>query len=161
MKPEFSFRDYGPSDFATLIGEIHSEEELHRCTGTDFHWPLDVAQLQKHLDEVDQCSRFILQRDGIAVAYGDIRYDQEGEGRLCRLLVFESWRNQGIGKILVQLLCDQVKIKDPGMKVTLNVLVDNPAARRCYEACGFTYMDQKIEIEVAGKKRTIIKMIRE
>lgn len=58
------------------------------------------------------------------------------EGELARIAVFQSFRGQGIGEMLVQAFIEELTQRG-GRSIFLEVRRDNETANRIYRRCGF------------------------
>ena len=77
----------------------------------------------------------IAEADGQAVGYAGFWHIMD-EGHVTNVAVKKSFRGQGIGKMLMRALLDEVK-KEQIEAVTLEVRVSNTPAIRLYEKMGF------------------------
>jgi RimJ/RimL family protein N-acetyltransferase len=78
---------------------------------------------------------------GALLGYGELWLDpEEDEVELARLIVDPAVRGQGVGRTLVAGLVD-LAMTTGLAAVILRVSPRNPAAVRCYQACGFRRLD--------------------
>ena len=63
--------------------------------------------------------------------------DDSSEQRLGFVIVDDSKRGKGFGKVLVSMVVDYAFSKLGAIKVSLGVFENNPTAIRCYESVGF------------------------
>jgi len=143
---EIALRPFERDDFARLIGWTKPPEFLVQWAGPTFSYPLDEAQLEKHLQgsEGDQPRRRIFKavEANTNEVVGHIDLDhidlQNKSARICRVLVGEySARGRGIGTQMVSRILE-IGFEQLGLhRIELAVFDFNEAAIRCYEKCGF------------------------
>ena len=137
---------FADADIDRLISWIPSRESLAQWTGTAFDYPLDRAQLVRHLTEARQETpvNFVFKAldpdTGRAIGHGELaRIDAKNlSAALARILVGPSeLRGRGFGEGIVRALLriafDHLSLH----RVALNVFDFNQAAIRCYQKVGF------------------------
>jgi RimJ/RimL family protein N-acetyltransferase len=139
-------RPFGRSDFARLIGWVKSPEFLVQWAGPAFTFPLDAAQLERHLQtsEGPQPLRKIFKAvDGdTGAVVGHIELGQidlhNRSATLSRVLVGESAaRGKSLGTQMVRQALE-VGFGELGLhRISLLVFDFNAAAIACYEKVGF------------------------
>ena len=89
--------------------------------------------------QAEDVEAFVLEREGEAVAYGELWLDDdEGEVELARLLVAPGRRGHGLGQALTRALSARARESHPRLPtVFLRVRPDNERALRCYAAAGY------------------------
>ncbi len=99
-----------------------------------------VVKIIKHVKTNTGVHLFVLS-DGKLIAAGDISLKEKGEQHVGNLgiSVDKEFRNEGIGKLLMEKLIEEAKNNLPGLKaITLSVFANNPIAKKMYESFGFT-----------------------
>lgn len=85
----------------------------------------------------DQFGYFLME-DNQVLAYGEIWVDDEEKDlELAHLIVHPSYRNEGIGKQLVQMLQKECRVY-PYPWIFLRIDPENIRAQSCYKGAGFT-----------------------
>jgi RimJ/RimL family protein N-acetyltransferase len=137
---------FADADIDRLISWIPSRESLAQWTGTAFDYPLDRAQLVRHLTEARQETpvNFVFKAldpdTGRAIGHGELaRIDAKNlSAALARILVGPSeLRGRGIGEGIVRALLEIAFDHLSLHRVALNVFDFNQAAIRCYQKVGF------------------------
>jgi RimJ/RimL family protein N-acetyltransferase len=134
---KLKLRRFSKGDYATLISWIPDKDALVLCSGRDFHFPLDIPQLDNYLNRKDKIAFSAIDSNGRHFGHADIVLDQPATGRICRVIINPLLRGQGLGKLFVKKLVAAALQISGVEKVTLNVLKENTIATRCYEKCGF------------------------
>jgi len=125
-------------DFSRLINWIKSERELVQFAGPIFSYPLTESQLNEYLNKEELYPKKI-----IYIASGDIIGHCELNfinkiPRLSRILIGdENYRGKGLGKLLVELMIDEIQNIKSTNKVELRVFEWNKNALKLYEKNGF------------------------
>jgi RimJ/RimL family protein N-acetyltransferase len=146
VQPLVKLEPFAEADIDRLISWIPSRESLVQWTGPVFDYPLDRAQLNRHLTEarqeepVDLVFKALDRDTGRAIGHGElVRIDAKNlSAALARILVGPSeLRGRGIGEGIVRALLriafDHLSLH----RVALNVFDYNQAAIRCYQKVGF------------------------
>ena len=146
VQPRIKLEPFTEADIDRLIAWIPSPEFLAQWTGPAFDYPLDRAQLTRHLaqarKEEHSCLIFkaVLPETGDTIGHGELtRIDSKNlSAALARILVGPSeLRGDGIGEGIVRSLL-RIAFDDLSLhRVALNVFDFNLSATRCYEKAGF------------------------
>ena len=93
----------------------------------------------------------LFERDGEIVAYALYadHPEQTDTIYLRQIFVERAHRRQGIGREALQILME--KIWPPDKRLTVEVLVDNQAARSFYKAAGFHECSIELEIPISER----------
>ena len=128
-----------------LVSWMESERFQAIWCANTFAWPLTVEAIQEMLDlcASDAPHRQLLQvvnPSGEMVGFFGIRrIDSRGTaGHLSLVIVSPDCRGEGVGKAMVKAALDHGFLKQGFSRVQLKVFHVNPAAHKCYEACGMT-----------------------
>lgn len=127
-------------DIESLLNCINSEKEMVAFAGPVFTWPWDAAQLKNHLRANDRLFFKALDEQIGYVGVGELnRIDLvHGNARICRVLICRpELRGKGLGRELIKALVHYGFEELHLHRIDLGVFTDNPAAKRCYESCGF------------------------
>lgn len=74
------------------------------------------------------------------IGFGQILTFPNEASRIGRLIIHPELRNQGLGRILINLLIEKTISLYPGIEyIDLYVADANTSARVCYESVGFDY----------------------
>ena len=148
-------------DFDTLIGWVHSKEELFQFAGTIFNYPLTHGQLHNYINTSDKKPyKVVLTSTGETIGHCELNYENGGH-RLSRILIGnKSLRGQHLGENIVKQMV-ALFFKDQTVKeIELNVFDWNKPAIKCYERVGFRINPNKIDaIEVNGSTWMKLNMI--
>jgi RimJ/RimL family protein N-acetyltransferase len=80
---------------------------------------------------------FVLEQDGVPVAYGEVwRDEEEDEAELARIVVDPARRGRGVGRRFVGLLAARARASGLS-EVVLRAHPGNAAALACYAGAGF------------------------
>lgn len=133
-------------DFGRLISWVVSEEFLMQWAGPTFTYPLDEAQLERHLrtsESVVSTRKVFKAIDGSTrEAVGHIELDGINPGNksatIARVLVGEpAHRGKGMGEEMVGCVLDYGFGKLGLHRIDLKVFDSNHSAIACYEKLGF------------------------
>jgi predicted GNAT family acetyltransferase len=133
MKPSLTYREATPEDCA-LLAEMNAQlirDEGHRNAMT----VPELTERMRGWIASGEYRAVLFLREDTVVAYALYRTEPDGSLFLRHLFVAREWRRQGVGTEAVSLLFRE--IFPPGLRVTLEVLAQNAAARAFWEAAGF------------------------
>lgn len=146
VHPPVILEPFTEADIDQLIAWIPTPEFLAQWTGAAFSYPLDRAQLTRHLagtnGETPACLVYkaVNPETGQTIGHGELaRIDSRNlSAALARILVGPpGLRGRGIGQALVIALL-RVAFEDLSLhRVALNVFDFNHSALRCYRKVGF------------------------
>jgi len=145
-RPAIRLEPFEEADIGRLVEWIPSAAFLLQWAGPVFKFPLDRAQLFRHLRRVAYENPTLLvykaidEDTGRVIGHGEIgNIDYRNHcGTLCRILIGpQELRGRGFGvqlvRYLLELAFDQLALH----RVDLYVFDFNIQAVRCYEAAGF------------------------
>lgn len=143
-------RAYREEDADIIAGWIRSEEDLYKWSADRFgKYPLTGKDIQEKYASRTETGRFFpftaLDEADAAAGHFIIRYPQDdGDGtvRFGFVIVDPALRGRGCGQEMLRLGIAYVKEHLAASRITLGVFDNNPPARRCYEALGFTEFDR-------------------
>jgi RimJ/RimL family protein N-acetyltransferase len=132
-------------DYERLVRWIDSPEVLAHWSGSNFSYPLDEQQLEKHFEDnptsADRRLAFtaVKEEGGDPVGYGELgrimRTDRSAA--LSRVLVRQDLRRRGVGTGIVEALCERA-FKELGLhRLEVRAFVQNTVAIEVYRRCGF------------------------
>ena len=134
---------YQPSDAAVITSWLKSEYFMRQwCADRYERYPVTPEDMNTYHERyIDgQRSRALTMRDGDdIVGYITLRVpaDNPMEQRLGFVIVDDSKRGRGLGKVLVTMAVKYAFETLGATKVSLGVFENNPSAIHCYEAAGF------------------------
>ena len=138
-----SLRPYKPLDAAVITSWLKNEYLMRQwCADRYEHYPVTPEEMNTYYDRyIDgQRSRALTMVDnGDIVGYITLRNpaDNPTEQRLGFVIVDDSKRGRGLGKVLVSIAVKYAFEALGATKVSLGVFENNPSAIHCYEAAGF------------------------
>lgn len=138
-----TLRPYKPLDAAVITSWLKNEYLMRQwCADRYEHYPVTPEEMNTYYDRyIDgQRSRALTMVDnGDIVGYITLRNpaDNPTEQRLGFVIVDDSKRGRGLGKVLVSIAVKYVFEALGATKVSLGVFENNPSAIHCYEAAGF------------------------
>ena len=126
------------SDFDTFISWIESSDELFQFAGQGFDYPLTTEQLDLHvLNYKSICYKVICTKTNEYFGHCEVNYANSFP-RLSRIFIgVKSYRNKGIGKLIVNSLLEKLFNEEGFEKADLNVFDWNQQAIKCYQKVGF------------------------
>lgn len=152
MKP-VSIRRYRPDDldeikrltvaaFTGVTLEQNVEEALGILRGHDWRW-----RKARHIDEdaeANPAGIFVAEDGGRVVGYIATRIDREaGKGRIPNLAVAAEFRNQGVGRQLIERALEYFRAE--GLEYAMiETMAQNAAGRQAYPSCGFVEVARQI-----------------
>lgn len=138
-----TLRPYQPSDAAVITSWLKSEYLMRQwCADRYEHYPVMPEDMneyyERYIDGQRSLALTMTDSDDI-VGYITLRIpaDDPTEQRLGFVIVDDSKRGRGLGKILVSMAIKYAFETLGAMKVSLGVFENNPSAIHCYEASGF------------------------
>lgn len=128
-------------DDCARLAELH--QQLIR--GEGHRNPMTIAELEQRMSGwlASEYVAMIFEEEGEAVAYALYR-EESKEIYLRQLFVVRNRRRQGIGRQAVEILRSQIWPKQK--RLTVEVLVQNPAAVAFWRAMG--YRDCSLTLEI-------------
>ncbi len=132
---------FDPTSAATISAWARTADEASDwCSLTTVPVPAEV--IAGWSDDAD-VEAHVLREHGDLVAYGEVWIDHdEDEVELGHLIVDPARRGQGVGRRLTRALVEAGRTHHDA--VHLRVAPENAAALRCYEAAGFTRVDEAV-----------------
>lgn len=138
-----TLRPYKPLDAAVITSWLKNEYLMRQwCADRYEHYPVTPEEMNTYYDRyIDgQRARALTMVDnGDIVGYITLRNpaDNPTEQRLGFVIVDDSKRGRGLGKVLVSIAVKYAFEALGATKVSLGVFENNPSAIHCYEAAGF------------------------
>lgn len=138
-----TLRPYKPLDAAVITSWLKNEYLMRQwCADRYEHYPVTPEEMNTYYDRyIDgQRSRALTMVDnGDIVGYITLRNpaDNPTEQRLGFVIVDDSKRGRGLGKVLVSIAVKYAFEALGATKVSLGVFENNPSAIHCCEAAGF------------------------
>jgi RimJ/RimL family protein N-acetyltransferase len=168
---EILLRSFTKDDFKNIISWIETPEEMLAWSATNFAFPLDELQLEKHLDRIlaEDSNRLAFQAIAIETneSIGHIeltRIDRiANKASLAFVLIAPYKRRQGLGeKTIAATISYCFNLLDLE-KIDLFVLTDNHPAIKCYQKVGFIIdetIDNKLIVNDEHKKLYLMSLDR-
>jgi len=162
---ELRMRGFRNTDAETILSWIHDEESFRKWTADRYKdYPAkgkDMISL--YLDDNNENTFFpvtFFTDEGLA-GHLIMRYidDTNKKVRLGFIIINDAMRGKGYGKKMIALAVKYAKEFLGAEEVTLGVFENNLSARRCYEACGFTYLEQSTIQKLCGQDWKCLEMI--
>lgn len=100
-----------------------------------FSVPWSEESFRNELTKNKLARYIVIERQGTIIGYGGVWYIME-EGHITNVAVHPDYRQQGLGKLLVQDMMARAKLSAI-QQMTLEVRVSNRAAIALYEGMGF------------------------
>ena len=152
-KPEICIRLYRPENlpaikqltvesFAGVTLEENVEQALGILNGHDWRW-----RKARHIDE-DVASNpsgiFVAEAGGRVVGYVTTVVDREaGKGRIPNLAVAADFRNQGLGRKLIEFALEY--FRKQGLEYAMiETMAQNEVGEHVYRECGFAEVARQI-----------------
>ncbi len=128
--------------FAGVTLEQDVEQALGVLNGHDWRW-----RKARHIDEdvaANPSGIFVAQADGRVVGYITTVVDCEaGKGRIPNLAVAADFRNQGLGRKLIEFALDYFR-KQGLAYAMIETMAQNAAGNHVYRECGFVEVARQI-----------------
>jgi RimJ/RimL family protein N-acetyltransferase len=125
-------------DDVPVIAELSPSAEDMRQAAPREMAPLDEEMVTQWMRE--RGSGFVLESNGRIVAYGELNENLEESNTywIGHVMVHPRRRGAGFGRNLVGALLKHAMETLHAREVRISAFDDNPAALKCYRACGFT-----------------------
>ena len=148
-----AFRPYKPSDlkalkqltvesFTGVTLEQNVEQALGILNGHDWRW-----RKARHIDEdvaVNSDGIFVAEAEGRIVGYITTLIDREaGKGRIPNLAVSAEFRNQGLGRQLIEHALNHFR-REGLSYAMIETMAQNSVGHHVYTACGFTEVARQV-----------------
>ena len=152
-EPNLSIRLYRPEDlavikqmtvesFAGVTLEQNVEQAFGILNGHDWRW-----RKARHIDEdvaANSYGIFVAEANGRVVGYITTLVDREaGKGRVPNLAVFADFRNQGLGRKLIEFALEYFR-KQGLNYATIETMAQNAVGDHVYRQCGFIEVARQI-----------------
>jgi len=141
---KLSLEKFTEADIGPLIAQIPDRRFLAQWAGTSFQWPLDERQLRDHIEKAlspETCMRVYKAVDARGKTLGHGEFTQiDSKNRsatLSRILIFSSFRGQGLGREMVKQLLETGFSGMNLHRISLHVFDFNETAILCYKSLGF------------------------
>ncbi len=134
---EIHIRPAQLADAAAVAELAPSAEDMRQAAPMEMS-PLDEEVVRQWMRE--RGGGFVLERDGEILAYGELHENSQQRDMywIGHVMVRPSHRGSGFGRTLVGALLKHAVGHEGAREVRISAFADNPAAVRCYLACGFT-----------------------
>lgn len=129
-------RTFKKEDHELLIGWIDSAKLNYQWGGSSFQFPLDSVQIDQHCSQ-PEVFPFIFTVSGLSAGYVELFKVSESHFRICRVLISNNFRGQGISKLMLGQLIELAEEKYGARSLSLAVFKRNIVAKNCYESLGF------------------------
>lgn len=132
-------KKFTSKDFKQLIEWVDTPELLIQFAGPNFNFPLNEEQLEQHL-KLPNRRHFVIYDSSRneAIGHAEIQKIAINTGLICRVLLGNPGdRGKGLGKMLINELCQYGFEKCHFNCMELNVYEWNSSAIKCYESVGF------------------------
>jgi ribosomal protein S18 acetylase RimI-like enzyme len=151
--PKVSIRAYRSEDlerikrltveaFGGVTLEQNVEDALGPLHGHDWRW-----RKARHIDEdvaANSAGIFVAEGDGRFAGYITTRIDGEaGKGRIPNLAVAPDFRNQGVGKQLIEHALEYFR-KQGLVYAMIETMAQNAVGNHVYRECGFLEVARQI-----------------
>jgi len=151
--PKVVIRPYRPEDlepikrltveaFGGVTLEQNVEDALGPLHGHDWRW-----RKARHIDEdmaANSAGIFVAESNGRFAGYITTRIDSEaGKGRIPNLAVAADFRNQGVGKQLIEHALDYFR-KQGLAYAMIETMAQNAVGNHVYQECGFVEVARQI-----------------
>lgn len=131
------------ADLSQLNQWIKDERQLFQFAGDHFTFPIDKKQITSYLYDKNRLAFQVLYQ-GEPVGHAEIYRESSKQARLCRMLISDVIRGQGLGKATIKALLHQCFNESAIEIVHLHVFDWNIAALNCYKKCGFQVTPNQI-----------------
>jgi [ribosomal protein S18]-alanine N-acetyltransferase len=123
-------------DLEVVASWVHTPVECRLWAGPAVSFPLEPGTLAGEIGFADEDNLALADGAGTA-GFGQVVWRPGGRAHLARVIVRPDARGRGYGRVLVTALLERAASRGARL-ATLNVYTENQAARRLYEAAGFT-----------------------
>jgi [ribosomal protein S18]-alanine N-acetyltransferase len=136
LPEEHIVRDATLHDLEVVASWIRSADECRLWAGPAVSFPFEPGALALEIGFVEADDLALADEAGTA-GFGQLVWRPGGRAHLARVIVRPDARGRGYGRALVSALIERAASRRARL-ATLNVYAENLAARRLYEAAGFT-----------------------
>ncbi len=119
-----------------LIGWVQSHEQKYLWSGPTYSFPLDRTQIKAHCSK-SEVNPFIVFNNSQPIGFVELFQITNSHYRICRVLIAEKYRGQGLSKLMLNLVIDKAVVEFGAWKLSLGVFERNRVAQNCYQKLGF------------------------
>jgi len=123
-------------DFEQLISWITSERLNYQWGGPKYNFPLTRDQIMAHCSKPETFP-FLFKVGGDNAGFIELRYQSEGQYRICRVLIAQEFRGMGLSTPMLKMAIEKATAEFECNTLTLAVFEHNLSARNCYLGLGF------------------------
>jgi ribosomal protein S18 acetylase RimI-like enzyme len=124
------------ADIPDLMTWFRDARSTQEWGGWAFRYPFDDKTFREDIQLIELDSFVVRSESGELIAFGQVR-NKFGRGHVARLAVAPKCRGRGLGRELVNSLCDKAIELFGCSENSLFVSKTNVAALRCYAGLGF------------------------
>jgi len=139
-KRELTVRDATTADLEVVATWVRTAEECLLWAGPAVSFPVEPGVLAGEI-EFEEADDLALADEAGVAAFGQLVWRPKRRAHLARVIVRPDARGRGAGRALVRALLERASASG-ARTATLNVYAENEAARRLYEAAGFSVAGQ-------------------
>jgi [ribosomal protein S18]-alanine N-acetyltransferase len=130
-------RDATLDDLKVVASWIRTGDECRLWAGPVVSFPIEPGALALEIGFAEADDLALADEAGTA-GFGQLVWRPGSRAHLARLIVRPDARGRRLGRELVRALVERATARGARL-ATLNVYAENEAARRLYEAAGFTF----------------------
>lgn len=152
--PQFEIRPFNPAEAETIAHWAVDMEDAWRLTGERGE-PLTADRVVAWSWETNYS--FTLRYRGDLVAYAEVLEDEvDNDVEIQHLLVAPDFRGKGMGRAMLDRVCEFISAAGPYPEVWMRVGRDNEPGARCATASGFTIDESLSGPRYAWYKRKLV-----
>ncbi len=134
---------FNAAHYAQLIEWIASDELNYLWGGPTYTFPLTEQQIEQHCMQ-NQVHPYLFMANDQKAGFIELYGVEPGHYRLCRVLIADTFRGQGLAKRMLALAIDTAKHELGAKRLSLAVFEHNWVARKSYQALGFDIVSREI-----------------
>jgi ribosomal protein S18 acetylase RimI-like enzyme len=152
------FRDAHETDFPAIAGLITNADELFRVFPAA-KWPLDVRQIHRLAEQ--RLNLTVGCMENTIIAFANLYDLLPGQWAFIgNVIVHESKRGNGIGRILLDHMLELVFLKHALPEARLSVFSDNMPALQLYRTLGFNEYARETRKDLQNHRVTLLHLKR-
>lgn len=153
MQQHLSLQPFSLAQSELLISWLPSEQFALTWGGPRYSWPVTHAQIADYFSQVAVNAFWFCVNDK-PIGYIELAEKPNDEISLCRIIIEQNSRGQGLGKKLIEQAINKAREEYGAKSIELAVYDHNTSALNCYLGFGFeTYIHQNRDIPAKAMRR--------
>ncbi|MDV6251088.1 GNAT family N-acetyltransferase [Vibrio sp. EA2] len=129
--------EFKQAHFDLLVEWIKTDELNYLWGGPAYTFPLTATQIKRHCAQ-PEVHPYLFSVNDQNAGFIELYKVSDDHYRICRVFISDAFRGLGLAKEMMSLAIEKARKDLSAEMLSLAVFEHNTAARKCYEALGFT-----------------------